>query len=174
VRDRVVAGVSVGLDVGAKFADIRRLTRTHPLWRVAVARGLDPDDVLQSVVLGLLTRQQGRSRYDPARASFSRYVYLVAGSVIANLLDSQRGRDRREVLGDLDDAARSASGEAVDDEADLVVRLFALLVSDGHEPRIVLLLVDGGSVAVARRRRGGQLADSIAARIRSELGAGDA
>ena len=166
--------MSVELDVGARADDIRRLTRTHPLWRVAVARGLDADDVLQAVFLGLLTRQRGRSRYDPQRASFSRYIRLVAGSVIANLLDSHRGRERRETLGESADAATAAGGEAISDESDLVVRLFALLVSDGHEPRIVLLLVDGGSVAVARRRRGGQVADTVAALIRSELGAGDA
>ena len=158
------------LDVGAKYADIRRLTRTHPLFRVAVARGLDADDCLQAVALGLVSRQRTRSAYDPARASFSRYVLLVAGSVLANMLESQRVRERREGLGTESDAALHAGGEVGEDESEIVLRLFAVLVGDGLDARIVLLLIDGQSLAAVRRRRGGQVADTVATRIREELG----
>jgi DNA-directed RNA polymerase specialized sigma24 family protein len=159
----------VTLDVAEKYADIRRLTRTHPLFRVGIARGLDADDLLQAVVLGILTRQQGRSRYDSARASFSRYVHLVAGSVLANVLESQRVRAKREVLGTEADAATGASGEAIEDEVEVSLRAFAWLVAEGHEPRLVLLLVEGGSLAMVRRRRGGHEAEAIALGARMVL-----
>ena len=159
----------MSLDVGEKYADIRRLTRTHPLFRVGIARGLDADDLLQAVVLGILTRQQGRSKYDPARASFSRYVHLVAGSVLANVLESQRVRAKREVLGTEADAATGASGEAIEDEVEVSLRAFAWLVAEGHEPRLVLLLVEGGSLAMVRRRRGGHEAEAIAFNARMVL-----
>jgi len=147
------------LDLGKNYRDVRRLTAAHPLYRVAVSRGHDCDDVMQSVFLGLLTRQRTRSRFDPGRASFSKYVHLVAGSVIANILDYHRRRGRWEQVGIWTpygevDAAERAESVVVEDEARVVELIVEELGGDERDQRIVSALCAGFSVASVRRTEG--------------------
>ena len=128
------------LDWQRSYKDIRRLTASHPLYRIAVQRGHDGDDLLQSVFLGLLTRQYSKSRFDPSRASLSKYVYLVAGSIIANLLDYHRRRSKWEQVGAWNgqaevDAALLAEGTVVEDEARVVELIVEELGGDEHDER---------------------------------------
>lgn len=126
---------------------------------MATSRGHDADDVLQSVFLGLLSRQRSRSRFDPQRASLSKYVYLVAGSIIANMLDYHRRRSRWEQLGAWNgqaevDAALLAEGTVIEDEARVVELIVEELGGDEHDQRIVSALCAGYSVASVRRVEG--------------------
>lgn len=135
------------------------MTASHPLYRIAVQRGHDGDDLLQSVFLGLLTRQYSKSRFDPSRASLSKYVYLVAGSIIANLLDYHRRRSKWEQVGAWNgqaevDAALLAEGAVVEDEARVVELIVEELGGDEHDQRIVSALCAGFSVASVRRTEG--------------------
>jgi len=138
---------------------VRRLTASHPLFRVATGRGHDADDLIQSVFVGLLTRQQSRSRFDSARASLSKYVYLVAGSILANLLDYHRRRNRWEQVGAWNgqaevDAALLAEGAMIEDEARVVELIVEELGGDENDQRIVAALCSGWSVASVRRTEG--------------------
>lgn len=60
-----------------------------------IAAGWDPDDALQEIYLGLLTRQAGDSAYDSARAGLSKYLYMVISSVTLHLLDRRQTREAR-------------------------------------------------------------------------------
>lgn len=79
-------------------ADVQRLVR-----RIFHARGFarrlreagwEDEDAIQEIYVGLLTRQRGRSRFDPSRASLSKYVFLVVSSVTRNLLARRGTKDR--------------------------------------------------------------------------------
>lgn len=154
------------LDLAKYYTDVRRLTAAHPLYRVALARGYDGDDVLQTVYVGILTRQRSKSRFDPQRASLSKYVHLVAGSVIANLLDYQRRRARWEQLGAWQggqevDAAMVAEGTAQVDEALVVALIVEELGGDEQEQRVVSALCGGYTVAAVRRIEGADVVELV-------------
>ena len=86
--------------------------------------GVDPEDALQSVYVGLLSRSAGRSRWDPSRGSLSTWVYVATSGIVSNLLDSHRRTLRRDGgLGREEDAAASWRGPTV--EADLGPRALA-------------------------------------------------
>jgi hypothetical protein len=54
--------------------------------RAMAVRGMDLDELLQEVAVGVLTRHQGQGRYDPGRCRTAYgYVALVACSVVADL-----------------------------------------------------------------------------------------
>jgi DNA-directed RNA polymerase specialized sigma24 family protein len=154
------------LDLTKHYRDVRRLTAAHPLYRVALQRGHDADDLMQSVLLGLLTRQLSRSRFDPQRASMSKYVHLVAGSILANLLDYQRRRARWEQVGAWHagaevDAATLAEGTTVADEAIVVALIVEELGGDEQEQRIVAALCGGFSVHSVRRAEGSDVVELV-------------
>jgi len=60
------------------------------------AAGIDPEDGFQEIVVGLLTRQAGRSAYDPRRATLSGYLYLAMTGITINMADREARRLRRE------------------------------------------------------------------------------
>lgn len=59
--------------------------------------GIDIEDAQQEVYCGLLARQDGPGAFDPARASWGKYVYIVARGVLANLVDKRHRQDRRDL-----------------------------------------------------------------------------
>ena len=61
----------------------------------AVSSGIDPDDVLQHIYIGIMNRNKGTNPYNPEQASLSTYVYIVARSVTLNLIESNRRAIRR-------------------------------------------------------------------------------
>jgi DNA-directed RNA polymerase specialized sigma24 family protein len=97
-----------GIDVAAKHTDIRRIVLKH--FHVA---GVHPDDLVQEVLAGILRRNQlPRSAYDPSRAAFSTYVYLVAHNVSARLArKEQRQHQAREAVEQTVRAFFQARGE---------------------------------------------------------------
>ena len=116
--------------------------------------------------LGLLTRQQTRSRYDPSRASLSKYVYLVAGSILANLLDYQRRRAKWEQVGAWHggaevDAATMAEGATIADEALVVAMIVEDLGGSEQQQRILSALCGGFSLASVRRSEGGDVVELV-------------
>ena len=161
------------LDLGRHYEDARRLTISHPLFRVALARGHEADDLLQSVYVGVLVRQTTRSRYDPSRASLSKYLRLVAGSVLANLLDKHRRRAKHEtgsvwIRGVESDPALAAVVDESRDEARIVALLVEELGGDEEDQRVIALLCAGFSVAQVRRSEGGAV-DFVLVEVRASL-----
>jgi len=74
------------------------------------AGGLDADDVLQKVYLGLLARNRGINPYNPLTSSRSNYVFIVIKSVVRNAVDAhKRAKARGWVVGEGEDAALTAS-----------------------------------------------------------------
>lgn len=91
------------LDLNTRWLDVRRIARKHPAYKQCLRAGLEQEDLDQEVMLRVLTRQQpgSASRYDPARACVSKYLTVVCGGILLNLLDQAVGteRSRKEVVG---------------------------------------------------------------------------
>lgn len=141
------------LDIEGRHRDIRRIVASTSIFRRGVATGHDADDMMQVVMLGLITRQLGRSVYDPSRSSLSRYVNVVTASVLANYLDSQRRRDVHEQVGTLDAALshRGVTAPIDTDAPEALARQVATLpVAD---QAIAAALVSDGLAAVLRAHR---------------------
>ena len=84
---------------------IQRIYWARFAWMVE-AKGLDPDDCLQEVYRGFLTRNRGRRPFDPRMTKLSTYGYIVIRSVTFNFLDHHKRADRRlGVVGAADDAS---------------------------------------------------------------------
>ena len=73
---------------------VRRIFHARGFARRLREAGWEDADAIQEIYVGLLTRQRGRSRFDPGRASLSKYVFLVVSSVTRNLLARRATKDR--------------------------------------------------------------------------------
>lgn len=52
--------------------------------------GYDPEDVLQQVYLGLVTRNRGKCPWDASKSSFGHYVHMVCQGVLSNFHRKQK------------------------------------------------------------------------------------
>lgn len=84
---------STGLNLAdpAVYTLARRIYFARFSGRVKAA-GIDEDDGFQEVLLGLLRRQAGKSRYNPAKSGLSNYLFIAMTGLTINLADSARRR----------------------------------------------------------------------------------
>lgn len=103
------------------------------------AAGIDPEDGFQEVVLGLLTRQAGRSAYDPKRATLSGYLYLAMTGITINMADREARRRRRQggTVGLW--GAYTAADREGEDEAPMPSRRARTF--EGHTPNVSVIEV---------------------------------
>lgn len=80
----------------------------------AAAGGLDPEDVLQDLLIRLMRTNDGTAPFDPDRASLSTFAFVNMVSGLRNAIESKRRAERRGwVTGEEDMAlSYSASVEA--------------------------------------------------------------
>lgn len=164
-------------------AQVRRLTRATPAWRRAVGLGLDVDDLMQAVFVGLLTKQQGASAFNPERSSWSHYVWLVASSLISHEIDKTTNRRGLEGLGHLAshhdhihtpivDVAQWASETQPAAEADKQGAIAIEIADSIGERDIAAMLLEGHSVRDIKRRlppARRAVVDSVAEQVRARL-----
>ncbi|MCB9763904.1 MAG: hypothetical protein H6739_29305 [Alphaproteobacteria bacterium] len=115
------------------------------------AAGLDPDDVLQAVFMGILARNQGTRPWDPAISSLSNYSYIVIRSVVRNAVDqAKRAEKRGWVVGSSNDVATwdhpgMHSWQApVPGAADLPAAVLARVAAGEHPLVVALSVVEDG------------------------------
>jgi len=95
--DEIDGGPGPGINITSFYRDVRRFiyhqfTRTLRLW------GLDPEDAIQEVYLGLLIRNQGICPWRPTGGrSQSGYVYMVTEGVVLNMIQRQKYRSQFQV-----------------------------------------------------------------------------
>lgn len=111
------------------------------------AAGLDPDDCLQQVYLGILARNQGKRPWDPSISSLSNYSYIVIRSVVRNQVDSHKRARRRgwtcgaEEDASLWDAPGMHSWQAPTPGASDLPRVLLQRVAEGEDPITAALQV---------------------------------
>lgn len=82
---------TVGMDLAIRGIEVRKL------FYAAFARGLvkdgyDPEECLQEVYKGLLTRNNGTCPFDSRKSSFGHYVHIVTRCVLANYIRKEKRR----------------------------------------------------------------------------------
>lgn len=108
---RVSGGRMVGVDLTKKAKDVRRLLYAG-FGTLMSARGYDPEDVLQEVYKGLLSRNSMKSAWDPQKAPFGFYVHMVCRSILYNYnRKMQKGAD---LLVDLASGGEDGDGRALE------------------------------------------------------------
>jgi len=106
----------LGIDLVNRSHEVKKLLYAGFGARMA-RKGYDPEEVLQEVYKGLLTRNMGTCQFDPSKSSFGHYVYMVCGCILNNY---QRKEDRRRsheqtgmyIAGHYDDGEPSGQADA--------------------------------------------------------------
>jgi DNA-directed RNA polymerase specialized sigma24 family protein len=85
----------LGIDLAERGIEVRKL------FYAAFARGLakdgyDPEEALQEVYRGLLTRNNGSCPFDVRKSSFGHYVHIVTRCILANYIRKERRRAQFE------------------------------------------------------------------------------
>lgn len=85
-----------GIDLAKRGDEVRKL------FYAAFARGLvrdgfDPEEALQEVYKGLLSRNRGTCPFDIKKSSFGHYVHIVTRCVLANFVRKEKNRAMYEV-----------------------------------------------------------------------------
>jgi DNA-directed RNA polymerase specialized sigma24 family protein len=165
------------IDWTARANDIRKLVRAHPAFQRAVQLGHDAEDLHQEVWVTLLARDRGKTPWNPARASWTKWVHLVTGSAVTHFLSRMGTRGRHEQVGvrgeesPLDAAAYAEAHLELDLADDERAAILATLGPDEHHI-VARYLVLGHTVAQARQRFGAEWdleVTRIAGRVREAL-----
>jgi len=111
----------LGVDLAARGHEVAKLLYAGFGRRIHAA-GYDPEDVLQEVYKGILTRNRGKCPWDSRKSSFGHYVYMVCGCILSNYHRKASRRRSREQVGlptyvngewKVGDAAESALADQV-------------------------------------------------------------
>ena len=105
-------GTELGIDVGAHYRDIRKITIAH--FGRAV-HGLEGDEIVQLVVEAILRRNYLPSTFDPRKSSRSHYIFIVAQNAVRNAIATEK-RARRVALLDAPELEAAADAHALDAE----------------------------------------------------------
>ena len=92
---------SLGIDLAKRGQEVQKLLFSG-FGQWIYSCGYDPEDVLQEIYKGVLTRNSGKCPFDPSRASFGHYVHMLCGSVLSNYhrrMQRERGREQVGVPG---------------------------------------------------------------------------
>jgi hypothetical protein len=120
-----------GIDLTRHGEDVRRIYLRFFAARVR-SWGIEEEDGLQAVYLGILARNRGRCPFDVKKGSLSGYIYMVAACVLSREGERARAyRDRYHVTDceHATTASHATDGEARA-EAALVVEAIDCAMSD--------------------------------------------
>jgi len=73
----------LGIDLAKRGHEVAKLLYAGFGSRM-YSSGYDPEDVLQEVYKGILTRNRGRSAFDARKSSFGHYVHMVCSCILSN------------------------------------------------------------------------------------------
>jgi len=73
----------LGIDLAKRGHEVAKLLYAGFGSRM-YSSGYDPEDVLQEVYKGILTRNKGRSAFDARKSSFGHYVHMVCSCILSN------------------------------------------------------------------------------------------
>lgn len=87
------------LQLETRAHEVVKMARTHGLFYRCILEGWDEDDLIQELLLRIHQRQLPgmASRYDPTKSAWGTYVHLVTKTILMNLVEVQRTKNRREI-----------------------------------------------------------------------------
>lgn len=118
-----VKGPELGIDLARRGHEVRKLLFAGFRGKM-MSRGYDPEDVLQEVYRGLLTRNAGTCPWDGRKATFGYYVHMVINCVLTNYHRKMERRQDREYIevGDVVGGLESGEWGPEDAVADRMAR----------------------------------------------------
>jgi len=114
-----IARPELGIDLAERGHEVRKLL-FKGFRGLMFSRGYDPEDVLQEIYRGLLTRNAGKCPWDGRKSTFGFYVTMVCRCVLTNYHRKQSRRLDRQAM-ELDEAM--LDGQRVVDPSDSSDRL---------------------------------------------------
>jgi len=93
-----IAPPIMGIDLQGRGHEVRKILYGC-FGRKMSSGGYDPEEVLQEVYKGLLTRNMGKCPFDSKKSSFGHYVYMVCNCVLSNYHRKMQRRGEFEQLG---------------------------------------------------------------------------
>lgn len=97
VLDGGVKG-ELGIDLSLRAGEVKKLFYAAGFTRTLQRDGIDPEDFLQEVYRGILTRNDGTCPWDHKKSSFGHYVHIVMRCLLSNYLRKDRRRTSNESL----------------------------------------------------------------------------
>jgi DNA-directed RNA polymerase specialized sigma24 family protein len=85
VQTKSTVTIPVGIDLINRGHEVAKLFYAGFAIKLANA-GYDPQEVLQEVYSGILTRNKGTCPWDPNKSSFGHYVHMIIGCVVSNYI----------------------------------------------------------------------------------------
>lgn len=135
---------AVGVDLATQYMDVRRLFYAG-FARSLAAKGYDPEDVLQEVCQGLLTRNVGKCPWDPAKSSLGHYVHMVTNCIVSNYI-----RKHKRPLEHLGESDVGSSGTTEGEESlEHGIHLLEEVAEDfsvdlkSKQARVLRLMIEG-------------------------------
>ena len=105
-----------GIDLAKRGDEVRKLFYAA-FARGLIKDGIDPEEALQEVYKGLLSRNRGTCPFDVTKSSFGHYVHIVTRCVLANFVRKEKTRTLYETPSEtlrsgssFDDGGSSTSG----------------------------------------------------------------
>lgn len=95
-----------GIDLAKRGDEVRKLFYAA-FARGLIKDGIDPEEALQEVYKGLLSRNRGTCPFDVTKSSFGHYVHIVTRCVLANFVRKEKKRNAHEFSGE----SRTPEGE---------------------------------------------------------------
>lgn len=167
-------GTALGIDLGARGHEVRKLFYAGGFTGTLVRENIDPEEFLQEVYRGLLARNRGTCPWDAKKSSFGHYVHIVIRCVLSNYLRRERLRDSREGVtedGELPAVAGSISGGGGTEFRDLLEALYGEGEERDQAERFLSALYAGMSRREALSAAGGreEWGHRVLAEVRSAL-----
>lgn len=114
------ASPELGIDLAGRGHEVRKLL-FKGFRGLMFSRGYDPEDVLQEIYQGLLTRNAGTCPWDGRKSTFGFYVTMVCRCVLTNYHRKQSRRLDRQAV-ELDDSMDSVRVFDANDSSDLLAQ----------------------------------------------------
>lgn len=93
-----VVDVVLGIDLARRGVEVRKILFARFGSKIA-SMGYEADDVLSEVYRKLVVSNQGRHPFDPRKAGFGHYVYMVCQSALMNFRKKEERRRRKVQTG---------------------------------------------------------------------------
>lgn len=132
-----------GIDLAKKHKDVARIFYSG-FNHIVTASGYDPQDVLQEVYKGILSRNQGKGAWDAEKSSFGHYVHMVCSCIVKNY---HRKYKTNSGLSPLEDYEKTLT----DSLGDMVSRIDLSKISQRSNGVVQMLLEGHTQKNIARK-----------------------
>ncbi len=144
-----------GIDIEGRSHEVRKLLFAGFRGKM-MSQNYDPEEVLQQVLMGLHTRNNGKCPWDRRKSTFGYYVHMVINGVLTNYHRKQTRRIDRDyipmdVAPMIGDMGRGTDAGVADDMALAALRAYFVKRGNGPDNELALKIMMMAKEGMARR-----------------------